>query len=1055
MDTELLNENTVHVQEDIIESIGVAVEPEPSVVGAYYGEKQVDVENVETVTIEVEESVGWAGGDATRHGSLYGRDEQNQHPITAITGLKERLEDIEAIKPVYSNANGVANYYKWKDAKSYGSGYFVSLSPQTDTIQRCEGSDIFGVTVDGAGFIGGHTSHANSGECSLVITSGIVDVRCESDVLVGDFVISNARGVAKKTTSNAGYKVTCVNNKYGVLYASIFLGVQADITDGLSKDLEVLSGRVRDNEINTITAVNTANAAYNKANQSIEASEEAIRDALDAINKADEAIGNTNDMNDTLSEIVATTAKASAIAQSAVTTAETLKTEAVNRANDAWAKAENVSKDVYSLVAKIDDYSVGEYSQAYGLTIEQASSILKEGMIYVPTQYLGSDFHTEQYDYTNKFETVESIDDVQKNVDKIYYDKTSELYWYYEIDEWESAPEMPSYTREFAKGFMYLWGYLDDVRHYGWITSQRPVFFSHTEPGVIAGETTYWYADSDEVFDRNGAAGVYDPYTLYKWEDDHWLAVATLSGNVNNRALSEIAQTTNNIAFGVTNTRGCIAGLDLRLTDTEASVHSVVAWPMDDETHYLATISQVASEDGATLALSAVRSDGVTALSGANIVLSDDKDGSFISLDADRINFDTKEFCVKDSANNGNVLLRVGNNKVDIGEFTVASDATKSCLYSNQTTYSYQAGQIGQNGVYLGTDGIGLGNGNFYVNNSGYLYAQNGQIAGFKIDSETIRSGDKEVHNDKKSGVYIGPEGIGLGEGTFYVTKDGYLGATSGTIAGFTFDGSAIKKIKYSYNDSNPGVYIGTNGIGLGANKFWVTSSGELYAEIGKIGGFKINGTSLYSNKTSYTDPADGIYIGTNGIALGTNSFSVSQYGFLSATKGTIGGWTLDETSLQQGTLGNDGSFCLRTSDLDSNVTISDKAQKTWRLTIGTNFGVDSSGTLYATGAKLKNIEADGGTFTELTGGSGGFKLELGSSLVLSDASKTYLFMNTGDNDAGGVKSEHLFVRGGFSTQRDGTVYNGKGFYDATFNIGGVKTVYLKFVNGLLVQAGS
>lgn len=87
-------------------------------------------------------------------------------------------------------------------------------------------------------------------------------------------------------------------------------------------------------------------------------------------------------------------------------------------------------------------------------------------------------------------------------------------------------------------------------------------------------------------------------------------------------------------------------------------------------------------------------------------------------------------------------------------------------------------------------------------------------------------------------------------------TFSGKLSAPSGTIGGFTITTSAIYKTKTSYNDSNQGVYLGTSGIGLGAGSFYVTSAGKLYASnaeisgtitatAGTIGGFTISATSL------------------------------------------------------------------------------------------------------------------------------------------------------------------------------------------------------------------
>jgi hypothetical protein len=62
-------------------------------------------------------------------------------------------------------------------------------------------------------------------------------------------------------------------------------------------------------------------------------------------------------------------------------------------------KADSRGAYIRSIVTNLDKYSVGPYSQAYGFTREQATEVLKEGMIYVPTSHVklsaGTEYHTE------------------------------------------------------------------------------------------------------------------------------------------------------------------------------------------------------------------------------------------------------------------------------------------------------------------------------------------------------------------------------------------------------------------------------------------------------------------------------------------------------------------------------------------------------------------------------------------------------------------------------------------------------------------------------------
>lgn len=80
------------------------------------------------------------------------------------------------------------------------------------------------------------------------------------------------------------------------------------------------------------------------------------------------------------------------------------------------------------------------------------------------------------------------------------------------------------------------------------------------------------------------------------------------------------------------------------------------------------------------------------------------------------------------------------------------------------------------------------------------------------------------------------------------LSVSGSITATSGTIGGFTIGSTKLYKTKTAYNNTTAGVYLGTDGIGLGAGTFYVTSAGYLYATSGKIGGMSLNASQMYSD---------------------------------------------------------------------------------------------------------------------------------------------------------------------------------------------------------------
>lgn len=229
-----------------------------------------------------------------------------------------------------------------------------------------------------------------------------------------------------------------------------------------------------------------------------------------------------------------------------------------------------------------------------------------------------------------------------------------------------------------------------------------------------------------------------------------------------------------------------------------------------------------------------------------------------------------------------------------IGGFTI----TSSAIYKTKTSYSSTTA-----GVYIGTDGIGLGAGTFYVTSAGALTAKSGTIGGFSIGTASIYK-TKTAYSNETAGVYLGTDGIGLGAGTFYVTSAGALycstaditgkiTATSGTIENLTingkltFGGNSQYYINANYNDSS--WYIRLPGM-TSDEASGTVFSGKLSAPSGTIGGFTISTNAIYKSKTSYSSATSGVYIGTDGIGLGAGTFYVTSAGALNASNVNITG---------------------------------------------------------------------------------------------------------------------------------------------------------------------
>ena len=124
-------------------------------------------------------------------------------------------------------------------------------------------------------------------------------------------------------------------------------------------------------------------------------------------------------------------------------------------------------------------------------------------------------------------------------------------------------------------------------------------------------------------------------------------------------------------------------------------------------------------------------------------------------------------------------------------------------------------------------------------------------------------------------------------------TVRGVITATGGTIGGFTITSSSIYNGMSSINSTANGVYIGTNGIAVGGGRFKVTSSGAVSAAnmtltgTLNIGGTSITAAALRSGaQSAYTNGS--YWSGGAGYGYGygnaTNRYSGSYPSYFRAT---------------------------------------------------------------------------------------------------------------------------------------------------------------------------
>lgn len=137
-------------------------------------------------------------------------------------------------------------------------------------------------------------------------------------------------------------------------------------------------------------------------------------------------------------------------------------------------------------------------------------------------------------------------------------------------------------------------------------------------------------------------------------------------------------------------------------------------------------------------------------------------------------------------------------------------------------------------------------------------------------------------------------------------------------------------------NDGKKRLTLNGDGV-LEVNGIIQASSGHIGSDDNGEGGFIIEYEKMYNGKSSMGDDSRGVYVGIDGIALGAgNTFSVTEAGYLHAISGDIGGSIIEEYSIHASddrwTINSDGSAAFK------RITISDWASING-VQLGSQFG--------------------------------------------------------------------------------------------------------------------
>lgn len=283
-----------------------------------------------------------------------------------------------------------------------------------------------------------------------------------------------------------------------------------------------------------------------------------------------------------------------------------------------------------------------------------------------------------------------------------------------------------------------------------------------------------------------------------------------------------------------------------------------------------------------------------------------------------------KNFAIDDSGNayfrgNGTFEGTITANEGHIGGiggFTIKAGK----LYSGMESFPDQPSSISKDkNVYIGTDGIALGSGNFRVDSNGKLYANSGEFSGtIYADGGTIGGWSIAANSlsNRDGSISLSPDGLRLGnqlnidnQGNAYF--GGTLNAASGTFSGelqaakgtFSGDlnaaGGTFEGTLNAVDGNFRGVLSGATGSFTGA----VTATSLTLGYGVTIGASKVSGLADVATSGSYNDlddvpeiPTDLEYYikkdGTVGSepSEGATGFKVSSDGLLQASNAIIYG---------------------------------------------------------------------------------------------------------------------------------------------------------------------
>lgn len=208
------------------------------------------------------------------------------------------------------------------------------------------------------------------------------------------------------------------------------------------------------------------------------------------------------------------------------------------------------------------------------------------------------------------------------------------------------------------------------------------------------------------------------------------------------------------------------------------------------------------------------------------------------------------------------------------------------------------AEKITINAGKISLEGLVTVNKTFQIDSQGYLKCTGGTIGGFTIGTSSIYNG-MSTFSSTDNGVYIGTNGIALGGGDFSVSSSGYLTAKQGSFTGAvnatsgTFSGTvyasygSFDSVSISGSTITSSSFSGTAGSITGGTFTTPSITGGSFSSPSLTG--TIGGSGTYSSPTisggTLSSRTGGTYVGTcSGSSLSSCNLAGTTLGLTSGS---------------------------------------------------------------------------------------------------------------------------------------------------------------------------